>query len=169
MSQDQTQRNRLHDVFDGVASYGATISFLLIALITFIDVVGREVFSSPIPGGYEIIQVLMTIGVFFSLPIVALRQGHVRVDLLYQAFPPALARVADILAWLVSVTFFALLAYAIFLFFQHATGTGERSVFLQVPYWLVALVMAVFLAATTICCLITMRAPPKESIEIEEL
>ena len=155
----QTSQQKIHDVFDLVARIGATIAWLLIALVTFVDVIGREIFSNPIPGGYEIIQVLMTVGVFFSLPIVALRRGHVRVDLLYQSFPPTLARIADLLAWVVSVAFFALLAWALFQFFLHAQGTGERTVFLNVSHWMVALVMTVFLAATTICCLITVRTP----------
>lgn len=145
--------------FDAVASIGATIAWCAIAVVTFVDVVGRNVFAAPIPGGYEIIQVLMTIGVFFSLPIVALRKSHVQVDLLKQAFPAWLARATNLLATVVAISFFAFLAWCLAKLALHAMSTGERTAFLFIPHWIIAVVMAVFLLATTFCCLIAHGAP----------
>ncbi|ASJ70302.1 TRAP transporter small permease [Granulosicoccus antarcticus] len=155
---------RVQTLFDNVSRTGATVAWTLIALVTFVDVVGREVFSMPIPGGYEIIQILMTIGVFFSLPIVALRRGHVRVDLLYQSMPASLKRLSDVFSKLVSIVYFSLLAWGTTQFFLHAMGTGERSVYLHMPHWMPALLMGAFLIATVFCCVITPSSDgPSES------
>lgn len=140
--------------FDRVTAVGATVAWTLIALVTAADVIGREVFSHPIAGGYEIIQCLMVVGVFFSMPIVALRQGHVSVDLVYKALPAWAVRLVDLVSRIAAVAFFAVLSVSVALLARHHLATGERSVFLHVPYWAIALVMAVFLAVTTLCCLI---------------
>lgn len=155
--------------FDLTTQIGATVAWTLIALVTFVDVLGREVFSNPIPGGYEIIQSLMVVGVFFSMPIVALRQGHVKVDLLYHALPDTAVRIVDVVARIASVVFFALLAWSVAKLFLHSLHTGERSVYLHVPHWAVALVIAAFLALTTICCLIASKDQADAEEEIKDL
>lgn len=155
--------------FDLTTQIGATIAWTVIALVTFVDVVGREVFSSPIPGGYEIIQCLMVVGVFFSMPIVALRQGHVKVDLLYQALPDTAVRIVDFVARMAAMAFFGLLAWSMAKLFLHAIHTGERSVYLHVPHWAVAVIMAVFLAFTTICCLIASKSQAVAEENIKDL
>jgi TRAP-type C4-dicarboxylate transport system permease small subunit len=156
-------------VFDLTTQVGAPVSWTLIALVTFVDVLGRELFSAPIPGGYEIIQCLMVVGVFCSMPIVALRQGHVRVDLLYHALPPRLVQVVDFVSRIAAVAFFALLAWSMAKLYGHALHTGERSVYLHVPHWAVALVMTVFLIFTTLCCLIASKAQAEDANSAKDL
>lgn len=75
----QNMQTRIHNILNRIATIGSTFAWVAIAIITFIDVIGREIFSRPIPGGYEIIQLLMSVGVFFSFPLVALCKGHVKV------------------------------------------------------------------------------------------
>lgn len=155
-------------MFDRVASFGATIAWSVIALVTFVDVIGREVFASPISGGYEIIQALMTIGVFFSLPIVALRRGHVSVDLLRQKYPPQLARGLSALVAVAGLAFFGFLAWSMASFAKHALGTGEHTAFLFIPIWLVAAVMAAMLSVTALCCLLG-REAQEDSADLKEI
>ncbi len=51
-------------------------------MITSADVVGRYAFTSPIPGGFEIVQYLMALVVFASLPLTTAVDGHLSVALL---------------------------------------------------------------------------------------
>ena len=46
--------------FNGIA---AVILFLLM-LLSFIDVVGRDVFDAPLPGGFEITEIMMAALIF---------------------------------------------------------------------------------------------------------
>lgn len=52
------------------------------AAITFFDVLGRYVFSMPIPGGFEMVQYLMALVVFASLPLTTAADSHLAVSLL---------------------------------------------------------------------------------------
>lgn len=71
-------------------------------LITFVDVMGRYLFSAPLPAAYEIISLMMPAIIFCALPMTVLRDGHVTVDLLDGFIPKAVARVQAIVVNLIS-------------------------------------------------------------------
>jgi TRAP-type C4-dicarboxylate transport system permease small subunit len=76
-------------VTDWVARISA-LTLVLLALVTFADVVGRYVFHFPLPGGLEIIQALMAILVYAAIAAATAANEHVRVDLLTPALGPRL-------------------------------------------------------------------------------
>ena len=51
------------------------------AALTFVDVVGRYIFSAPIPGTFETIGLLMGLVTFSALPLVTRAESHITVDL----------------------------------------------------------------------------------------
>ncbi len=155
---ENNKQNSVYRFLNWVTSIGATCAWLIMAVLTFIDVVGRELFSTPIPGGYEIIQVLMAIGVFFSMPLVALHKGHVAVDILRQKFPPGLKSVTDGSAKIASIAFFGFLAYSLFILTMYAFSTGVRTSYLAIPHWAVGILMTFFLIITTVCCFVARDA-----------
>jgi TRAP-type transport system small permease protein len=53
----------------------------LIVALTFIDVFGRYVFSSPVRGSVEIIEQAMALVIFTALPLVTRQRQHVSVGL----------------------------------------------------------------------------------------
>jgi TRAP-type C4-dicarboxylate transport system permease small subunit len=59
----------------------ATLLFAMMA-ITAVDVIGRYVFSKPVYGGYEIVQFMMALVVFCSLPIATRHDSHLTVSVL---------------------------------------------------------------------------------------
>lgn len=127
-------------------------SALLFAMmvVTFVDVVGRYVFSRPLTGAFELTEVLLGLLIFAGLPIVTRRRGHVAVDLLTTRLAPApraaLARLAAVvtaavlggLAWRLGVTASDLIAY------------GDATVFLGIPLGPVAGVMAALCAVAAL-------------------
>ena len=58
----------------------AIILFAMAAL-TFVDVVGRYIFSAPIPGTFETVGLLMGLVTFSALPLVTRAENHITVDL----------------------------------------------------------------------------------------
>ena len=54
--------------------------------ITAVDVLGRYVFNTPVPGGFEIVQYLMAVVVFASLPLTTAAERHLTVSLLENRF-----------------------------------------------------------------------------------
>jgi TRAP-type C4-dicarboxylate transport system permease small subunit len=59
----------------------ATLLFAMMT-ITAVDVVGRYLLNAPIPGGFEIVQYLMAIVVFASLPLTTAADSHLTVSLI---------------------------------------------------------------------------------------
>jgi TRAP-type C4-dicarboxylate transport system permease small subunit len=51
------------------------------AALTFVDVVGRYIFSAPIPGTFETVGLLMGLVTFSALPLVTRAENHITVDL----------------------------------------------------------------------------------------
>ena len=68
----------------------AISALLLLALVgvTVVEVVGRYVFNTPIPGRQDISQLLLALCIFFAFPVVTLRGDQIDVDLMDFAFGP---------------------------------------------------------------------------------
>lgn len=49
--------------------------------LTFVDVIGRYLFSAPVPGTFETVGLLMGVVTFAALPLVTRAQNHITVDL----------------------------------------------------------------------------------------
>ncbi|MEM9224566.1 MAG: TRAP transporter small permease [Pseudomonadota bacterium] len=108
---------------------------LLVAmmLLTVVDVVGRYVFSAPVPGAFEATEVMLALAIFAGLPIVTGRGEHVSVRLVVDHLPPAVRRVFDtVCAFLVAV----LLAGAAYLLYRRGVSLaafGDATVLLGIP------------------------------------
>ena len=78
---------------------GGCCAFLLMGLaaLTVVDVVGRYVFTAPLPGAFELTQLMLGALVFAALPLATMTGEHVAVDALYDASPP---RVQTAMMWL---------------------------------------------------------------------
>ena len=63
------------------ANVAALILLMLVAL-TCIDVVGRYFFSNPLTGAVELVRICMAGIIFFSFPLMFLRNDHIIVDLI---------------------------------------------------------------------------------------
>src|SRR5690625_6089137 len=69
--------------------------FIIEALISVFSVAGRTFFSAPVPGDYELIQILSAVGIALCMPYCQLRHGHVFVDFFTLWAPESLKRVLD--------------------------------------------------------------------------
>ena len=74
----------LDRVLLGIAAF---VMFMMMAL-TFIDVLGRYLLRSPLPGAFEMIQFLMPFLIFTVLPVISKEDGHITVTLLDSFVPP---------------------------------------------------------------------------------
>lgn len=100
----------IHALSRASAYIGITV-VLLMTLVTTVDVFGRYVFSSPIAGSVDIIEIMMVIMVYSGFALCASRNGHVRVDSLYGKFSKRIQAYLDIVNSLLSVVFVGLMAW----------------------------------------------------------
>lgn len=122
---------------------------LALALLIFGDVMGRTVFSAPIPGTKEILQNSVVSIAFLQLPLAIYSGSMLRTSVFADAVPPGIRRLLR--------TFGALLGLAVFLGLVWSTlpsfadayriGEYEGEGALRVPTWPVrgtVLVMSAF-------------------------
>lgn len=75
------------------------------------DVVGTQLFNSPVPGATEAISSLLVIIVYGALPAVQRRRAHIRMALVYSNVGARTRALMDLAAHLVAIAFFGLLLW----------------------------------------------------------
>ena len=130
----------------GFAVAGATLIGVL-ALLIVADVVGRN-FGAPVVGIVELAAQTVVISAFLTIPFVMRRGSHIRATVLVSRLPEAGRKAFEILAYLIGIAVFALLAYSSFENFMTdflaASYEGEGA--LRVPTWPARL--TIFLASS---------------------
>ncbi|MEO1104340.1 MAG: TRAP transporter small permease, partial [Pseudomonadota bacterium] len=108
----------------------ATAGILLVGMmgLTVVDVVGRYLFSAPVPGAFEATQIMLALAIFAGLPLVTARGEHVTVRLVLDHLPPRLQGVFDIVAALLVAVLLAGAAYLLFQRGEALARFGDRTV-----------------------------------------
>jgi TRAP-type transport system small permease protein len=117
-----------------------------IMLLTLVDVSGRKLLSSSVPGSLELTEILMVVVIFAALPLVCLRGEHVVFDSLDSLLPPWLQRVQRLLVELLSAGLLGGLAWLMWLKAGQLASYGETTAQLKLPLYVMVYVMAVLLA-----------------------
>ena len=123
---------------------------LCMVLITFVDVSGRNLFLTPIPGSFEITELLLASIIFLGLPIVTARNEHVEVDLFDFIMPQWLKLIQNITIYFLSTLSFSVLTFVLWKLAVRTYQYGDTTSVLEIPYaWLVFL-MALTTSFTTL-------------------
>jgi len=91
----------------------AVISCLTIAIMMFsttVDTVLRYLFNSPIPGVFELNEVILVVCVFMGLAWCQVERGHIRVTMGLVRLSPRKAVFLDTIVWIVCLAFVLVLA-----------------------------------------------------------
>jgi TRAP-type C4-dicarboxylate transport system permease small subunit len=123
----------------------AAILFLLM-LVTFIDVMGRYLFSLPLPGAFELTQILMAVLIFSGLPLVCANDVHIRVDIAHGILSNRSRRGLDIFSHLVSTVALAVLAWRLWVKAGATLAAGDQSMYLGLPMYPICYLMFVLTA-----------------------
>ena len=120
----------------------SAVCLLSMMLITTIDVLGRYLFASPLPGAFEITQLLLAATIFAGLPIVTLKQEHVTVTIASDRLPPSLRRLHAALAGLLGAAVLAILAWRLADQAGRLASYGDTTSLLRIPLSPLAWTMA---------------------------
>jgi TRAP-type transport system small permease protein len=119
-------------------------------LLTSVDVFMRYVVERPLPGAFEVGEILMAVLIFTALPLVSIRDEHVTVDFAGRLIP------AWLLPWmdaLVHLFIAAILAAAGWLLWQRApraAAYGDVTTVLRIPIWPLFYGMGALLGVTAL-------------------
>jgi TRAP-type C4-dicarboxylate transport system permease small subunit len=144
----------LHRAATTVALMGGAILFAL-TLLTVISVVGRVMFSAPIPGDFELVEVGMAVAIFAFLPYCQIVHGNVIVDLFTARATPRTQALLDAAGNLIYTAIAALLTWRVALGALEIRGYNETTMVLRVPVWWGYVPAVVCLAFLTVVCAYT--------------
>lgn len=133
MQSDSSSKRRLTDRIAHAVGRGAAALLAIISILTFVAVMMRYVFNAPIPDGFDISRLLLGAAVFWGIAVASYHFDHVQMDLLWTLAGDRVKRILDVIAALVTLTFFTLLAV---MFSEKVIGTlrsNEQTFDLRLP------------------------------------
>lgn len=120
-----------------LVSTGLVLMLFAMVALTFVDVLGRRLFNTPVFGANDLTEHLMAVIIFAGLPLLTGQRGHLSIDLLDKwLLTPAWRlwhRMVDVLV----AAMLGLIAYQYYLAIEEARNINEVSQALLIPrYWM---------------------------------
>jgi TRAP-type C4-dicarboxylate transport system permease small subunit len=126
-------RYKVFCIFTAVIA-GSTIAMMMMSIT--IDASARYLFNKPIPGVFELNEVLLVVCVFMGMAWTQIEKGHIRVTAFLTRLSGQTCSICNILSWLVTFIFLFIITY------QSAIGAWEsfqirefRWGSVQMPIW----------------------------------
>jgi len=152
-------------VVPGLGYIAAAVMFGLMAL-TCVDVVGRYFLNRPVPGGFELTEILLAALIFAGLPLVSLRDEHVTVDLFDPVTPDWLFRIQHVVACGLGFVCSGYLAWRLWLRAEHMDRVGETTAVLKIKLAWLTYSMSLLMAFAAIALLVlAFRRPHRHFVE----
>lgn len=129
---------------------------LCVLVITMIDVPGRY-FRHPLPGAFELCQVALLAMVFLTLAHTQAEKGHVKLDMLYNFFPPQARRLADVTTSLLGLLLAVLLAWAALAYTLNSRAGGQSTDELGIPIYIFQFLMFIGMLALSCQFILDLR------------
>lgn len=111
----------------------AGIILFVIMMVTIVDVAGRDLFNAPLPGAFEMTQLLMAALIYAGLPSVSRQESHITIDLLDSVTPSVLVRTRQILVNLLGGGCMAVIAWRLWVLAEKIRDYGDVTEYLRVP------------------------------------
>ena len=153
---------------------GIIVAVLLMAmmLITTVDVVGRYIVKQPLPGAYELIELMLAVNIFMALPLVCLKDEHITVTVLLEGLSRRVRQVHAGVVSLLSAGVLAVVAWRLYAHAAQLASYGDVTMFLRLPRgpigYTMALLTALGAAATVILAIDYLKGArsPQGSAEV---
>ena len=123
--------DRLCDVINVISM--ATTVFLMATIC--VDVVTGNIFNRPIPGVYELCQVILTVLVFTSWAYTQSKHGHIHVTMFVAMMPQKLRFFCFAVTSYLSTAIMVIATYAVWIITWDKKASAECTGTLQIPYW----------------------------------
>ena len=129
----------------------AALVLLGLVVLTCADVIGRYFFTAPVTGAVELVRICMAGIIFFSFPLMFLRNDHIIVDLIPFFRRGWLAWASSILLLIVTIYVAYRIGDRVWDYAIRAMEDGDTTEYLGIPRWpIVSLItISIFAAAVT--------------------
>lgn len=126
----------------------AALALFAIMVLTLVDVGGRKLLSTSVPGSLELTELLMVVVIFAGLPLVSLAGEHVVFDSLDRWLPAGVRRVQQALVDLLCLGALGGLAWLMWLKAGQMASYGDITAQLKLPLPPFVYLMSVLCAVT---------------------
>ncbi len=123
---------------------------LAMLALTFVDVIGRYVFNSPVPGSFEIVSIMLGVSIAAGMPLVTSRREHIAVNLFEASInrAPKLRRAQDVTVALLSLATVIFMTYRMWFEALNLEEGRTQTGFLELPLAPVAYLITLMFAVT---------------------
>ena len=136
--------------FDKVLGFLAALVLMLLMIITFIDVLGRYLFSAPLPGAFELTEIMMAMLIFAGLPLVSRANQHVTVNLIVGILSPIILHLQRLITQAIMAVILAVMAWRMWIKAEEMLEQGDETAYLLLPIAPVAFFMTLMMAVSTL-------------------
>ncbi len=126
----------------------AAVALFAIMGLTLVDVAGRKLLSTSVPGSLELTELLLVAVIFAGLPLVSLAGEHVVFDSLDPWLPRAVRRVQRLLVNALCVAALAGMAWLMWQKAGQMASYGDTTAQLKLPLGPFVMLMSVLLGVT---------------------
>ncbi|MBP7050445.1 MAG: TRAP transporter small permease [Phycisphaerae bacterium] len=147
-----------------VSALGIVAGVAVVAMIavTCVDVVGRWLFSRPIKGAYDIVELLGAIVIAGGLPYTTGCKGHVAIEFFWQRLSRRGRILVDTVARLITVSMFAFLTWRFVHYGVELRASGQGTPTLGWPVFWLAWWLALCTGVMVLVILYHLMHPGKE-------
>lgn len=119
-----------------VFAIAGSLVFLAIVVMSVVSITGRKLFSSPVPGDVEMLQMCAAFASASFFAWCHLSGGDVKVDFFTARFSPRVVHGLDVFGSLLVALFGALIAWRTAAGALMVKEAGEQSMLLDWPLWI---------------------------------
>jgi TRAP-type C4-dicarboxylate transport system permease small subunit len=111
----------------------ALVGFLLMMVVTCVDVIGAKVFLYPLVGSIDIVKLSQLVAISFAAASALILGNHVRVEFFMVMLPKRLRAMGDFIVHLLGFLLFALIVWRLFVYGHSLQSAGEVSSTIRIP------------------------------------
>lgn len=108
---------------------------LAAVLLTLVSITGRYGFGLPVPGDYELVEILCGVGVFLFFPYTHAVHGNIAAEFFTVALTPRQKLLLDVFHDLVFALVAALLTWRLGHGLSDKLASGETTIMIRIPLW----------------------------------
>lgn len=150
---------KLKSLLQALCGLIAALALFAIMVLTLVDVSGRKLLSSSVPGSLEVTELLLVAVIFAGLPLVSLKGEHVVFDSLDPLWPAALRRVQQALVDLLCAALLLGVAWVMWDKAAQMAEYGDTTAQLLLPLGPFVRGMSVLCGVTAVVHLLLMVQP----------
>jgi len=135
---------------DKALGFLAAVVLMLLMIITFIDVLGRYLFSAPLPGAFELTEIMMAMLIFAGLPLVSRANQHVTVNLIVGILSPQTLHLQRLITQAIMAVVLAVMSWRMWIKAAEMLEQGDETSYLLLPIAPVAFFMTLMMAFSTL-------------------